>query len=179
MDFLELNLSEFENFGINFPIGAFLVLFTITLCMAVFIYNYKKRYTATLIKQLIRHNAINEESAKTLKELHLDSSRVLKIALSRSGQLTYIVKSAGDNRPSYEEYVAQSRKRGFKGKKINFDEVKFYIPSSRIDKAKHTVETSNTEWWRPMLVSFILIAVLAILSVFLPDILQTINSSVK
>lgn len=178
-DFLKLNLSEFENFGINFPIGIFITLFTVTMCVAIFVYNYKKSYTASLLKQLIRHNATDEQSAKTLKELHLDNIWAIKLALSGSGQLTYMVKAAGGKKTSYEEYVAQSRVRGFKDKKINFDEAKFYIPSDRTDKAKRTLESSNTEWWRPALISILLITTLMILALFLPEILKAINSYVK
>ena len=179
MDFLELNLSDFENFGINFPIGAFLVFFTAAMCVASFIYNNKKRYTVSMLKQLTRHNATDAENAKTLKELHLERVWSLKNALSGSGQLTYIVKTANEQKMDFEEYTAQSKKRGFKSKKINFDEAKFYIPSEKMNKAKSIIQGSSTEWWRPALVSVFLIAALAILSVFLPNILQTINSSVK
>lgn len=178
-DFLTLNFSEFDNLGINFPIGAFLVFFTIAMCVASFLYNYKKRCTVSLLKQLIRHNAIDSESAKNLRELHLEGIWSLKHALSGSGQLTYIVKAANVDKIDYETYAAKSKKHGFKDKKINFDEAQFYIPHERMSKAKRIIETSSTEWWRPILISVLLISMLAILSVFLPDILKSINSSVK
>lgn len=178
-DFFELNLNKYENFGISFPIGAVLIIFTVAICVSVFLYNYKKIYTASLLKQLIRHNATNEESAKTLKELRLDSSKAIKRALSGSGQLTYLVQSAGEEKPSYEEYLAHSREHGFKDKRINFNEARFFIPHDRIAKAKRTLEASNTEWWHPVLILSILIVILIILAIFLPEILNSINPSVN
>ena len=64
-DFFLLNLSQFENFGIYFPIGAIITSFALALCITVFAVNYHKRYTATLLTQLIRHEAYDEASAKT------------------------------------------------------------------------------------------------------------------
>ena len=178
-EFFSLNLSQYENFGINFPIGMFIVFFTLAMCAAFFIYNYQKRYVAFMLKQLIRHNATSRENAKTLKELHLEKNFYLKSALSGSGQLTYLVKSTDYSQPTYEEYVSESKKRGFKEKKINFEQAKFYISEERINESKRIVERSNTEWWRPILFSAIAIALLGILAIFLPEILNSINSSVK
>ena len=178
-DFLSLNLTQYENFGINFPIGMVIVIFSVAMCVAFFIYNYRKRYTAFMLKQLIRHNATSAENAKTLKDIHLEKNLYLKSALSGSGQLTYLVKSADASNPTYEEYVTESKKRGFKEKKINFEEAKFYVHEERVNKAKRIVETSNTEWWRPILFSAIVIVLLVISAIFLPEILNSINSSVK
>lgn len=177
-EFLSLNLSQFENFGVNFPIGAFLLLFSLVMCVAFFIYNYQKRCTALVLKQLIRHNATSAEASKTLKDLHLEKNFYLKSALLSSGQLSRLVKSAEDLKPTYEEYISNSKKRGYKEKKIDFDKAKFYISEEQINKAKRIVETANTEWWRPVLFSAVMILLLAILMIFLPEILQAINSSV-
>lgn len=178
-DFLSLNLSQFENFGMSFPIGAFLMIFSLAMCVAFFIYNYKKRSAALILKQLIRHNATSGETAKTLKDLHLEKNFYLKSALSGGGQLSHLVKSAEDLKPTYEEYILNSKKRGYKEKKIDFDEAKFYISEEQINKAKRIVETSNTELWRPILFSAVMILLLVILMIFLPEILQAINSSVE
>lgn len=177
-DFLSLNLSQYENFGVNFPIGAFLSIFSLAMCVAFFIYNYQKRYTALILKQLLRHSATSAETAKTLKDLHLENNFYLKSALSGSGQLSHLVKSAENLKPTYEEYISNAKKRGFKEAKINFDNARFYISEEQMSRVKRIVETNNTEWWRPVLFSAILILLLVILSIFLPDILQAINSSV-
>jgi len=177
-DFLSLNLSQYENFGVNFPIGAFLSIFSLAMCVAFFIYNYQKRYTALILKQLLRHSATSAETAKTLKDLHLENNFYLKSALSGSGQLSHLVKSSENLKPTYEEYISNAKKRGFKEAKINFDNARFYISEEKMSRVKRIVETNNTEWWRPVLFSAILILLLVILSIFLPDILQAINSSV-
>lgn len=178
-DFLSLNLSQFENFGVNFPIGAFLAFFSLAMCVAFFIYNYQKRYTAFILKQLIRHSATSAETAKTLKDLHLENNLYLKSALSGGGQLAHLVKSAENLKPTYEEYISNSKKRGFKENKIDFADAKFYISEEQMSKAKRIVKTTSAEWWKPVLFSAILILILVILMIFLPEILQAINSSVK
>ena len=89
-DFFFLNLSDYENFKVSFPIGAFLIAVCIASCAAVFAMTHYKRTNNAICKQLMRHGAIGEEKAKTLKELRLLNSRAVKSALSKSGQITYI-----------------------------------------------------------------------------------------
>lgn len=178
-EFFSLNLNQFENFGVNFPIGAFLLIFSVAMCAAIFIYNYQKRCTGLILKQLVRHNATNAESAKTLKELHLETNFYLKAALSRGGMLTHLVKSANSETPTYEEYVSNSKKRGYKEAKIDFKEAKFYIPEEQKAKAKRLVEGSGGEWLKSAISAAVIILVLVILMLFLPDILDAVNASSK
>jgi len=175
-DFFLLNLSQFENFGIDFPIGAIITSFLLALCIAVFIVNYHKRYTTTLLKQLIRHEAYDEARAKTLSELRINASLGIRLALSRKGQLTYMVKRVGEKNQTYEEYIETSKKKGYKDEKINFDEARFHLDSERIDRAKRLVGSTNTEWWRPALMAIFIIAIWVIVALFLPNLLEALNN---
>ena len=57
-DFFFLNLSDYENFKVSFPIGAFLIAVCIASCAAVFAMTYYKRTNNAICKQLVRHGAI-------------------------------------------------------------------------------------------------------------------------
>lgn len=174
-DFFFLNLSDYENLKVAFPIGAFLIAVCIASCAAVFAMTYYKRTNNAICKQLMRHGAIGEDKAKTLKELHLLDSRAIKSALSKSGQVTYIVKRVGENAETYEQYMEKMKTKGYKPEKIDFDSAKFYIAEERVDDAKRIVYSANHPWWKPALISVGLIAVLILLALFLPDILTKIN----
>ena len=178
-DFLLLNFDQFENFGFSFPIGIFVTSMAAALCIAVFTINHHKNYTLCILKQLIRHEALDESRAKTLAELRLDGIWGLKSALSRKGQLTYMVKRVGEKTQTYDEYVAESKKKGYKEDKPDFDCAKFYIPADRIDRAKRLVETTNTEWWRPALMCLFILIFLGVIATFLPGLLDAINNSVN
>ena len=176
-DFFFLNLENYENIAFPFPIGIFLTVFTLALCIMSFVVNYYKRHTTYMLKQLLRHKAFDASVAKTLSELNLKDSFPVKLALSGSGQLTYLVKRAGFVRPTYEEYVENSKIKGFKDEKINFQEAKFYLDIEKIDRAKRTVERARTDWYRPVIISVVLIAILVALVFLLPMLLDFLNKS--
>ena len=174
-DFFFLNLSDYENLKVAFPIGAFLIAVCIASCAAVFAMTYYKRTSNAICNQLMRHDAIGADKAKTLKDLRLLDSRAVKSALSKSGQITYIVKRVGESEQTYEEYVEKVKTRGYKPEKIDFNTAKFYIAEDRVDAAKRIVYSASHPWWKPALISVGLIAVLILLALFLPDILAKIN----
>lgn len=176
-EFLLLNFDQFENFGFSFPIGAFLTSMALAFCVAAFIINYHKRYTADLLTQLLRHEALDEATAKTLGALRINKSFGIKSALSRKGQLTYMVRRAGESEKTYEEYLAESKKRGYKEEKIDFETAVFYIAPDKLDRAKRLVETTNAEWWRPALMAVFIVAVWVIIALFLPGILQSLSDA--
>ncbi len=178
-DFFLLNLSKYEGFKIAFPIGAFIFAVAVASCAAVFAMTYYKRTNAAICKQLMRHNATEESAAKTLKELRLSNSRAVKSALSKSGQITHIVKRAGASVPTYEEYVANMKKKGYRPEKIDFETAKFYILPTETDTAKQILYTGSHPWWKPAAISVGIIAVLVLMMFFLPDILSSINASIE
>ena len=178
-NFIFLNLSQYENFGVDFPIGLFLVLLMAGICLASFYLNFYKSQTTALYRQLLRHEATSEEGAKTLGELRLSASRLLRLALSRGGELTSIVKRLGEIKPTYEEYIEKSSKRGYKPEKINFKEARFYIEEGKADKAKRLIEHSSPALWKPILLTAALAVLLILMALFLPDLLSLINKTVK
>lgn len=175
-DFFFLNFSQYENIGIYFPIGIFLILMCAITSASVFFITYYKKYTSSLYSQLLRHNALSEESAKTLTELRLDKSYAIRSALSRSnGQLTYIVKRAGEEKPSYEEYIKSLKKKGSSKSKIDFAEARFYIDPEKINQAKKLLEKGEPTWLGAGIISLISVGILLLCAEFLPDLLSFLN----
>jgi hypothetical protein len=176
-DFFFLNLDKYENLKVSFPIGMFLIATALASCVAVFAMNYYKRTNFAICKQLMRHGATEEDKAKTLKELRLYDSRAVRAALSKSGQITHIVKRVGECATTYEEYVENMKKKGYKPEKIDFESARFYIAPDKTDYAKHIVYASNHPWWKPAAISAGIVAALVLTAIFLPDILSSINNS--
>ncbi len=174
-DFLMLNLEDYGNVGFPLPIGFIITATVIALCAAVFIITYRKRYTVMLLRSLIRHKATSEESAKTLAELRLSESSSIRRALSRSGQITYIVKRAGEVKPNYDEYVKMAKEKNFKDEQIDFAEARFYICDEKLAEAKTIVEKTNASWLIPSICAVLLIAVWVLAFIFLPDLLELLN----
>ncbi len=166
-----LNLKDYTSSGFPLPIGAVITLMLIALSVVMFIITYRKRYTVALLRSLIRHKARDESSAKTLKALKLSDNRSIQRALSRSGQLTFIVKRVGDVKPDYEEYVKISKVRGYKDEKIDFSSAEFYISEEEYGRAETVVEKTNTSWWVPSICSAFSLAVLVLAFFYLEKLL--------
>lgn len=179
-EFFFLNFSQYENIGINFPIGVFLILLCIVGCASVFFLTYYRVFTRSLYSQLLRHNAKDEQSAKTLSELRLDKSFAIRSSLSRNnGQITYIVKRAGQEELSYDEYVKKTSAKGYKAEKIDFSTARFYIPEDKTDRAKKLLENSDVSWVKAIIFCAVLVGLLIISIFTMKDMLSFIDALVK
>ena len=170
-DLFLLNLYDYEHIKLRFPIGMILTFLSVALSLATFFITYRKRYMHAFLSQLVRHNAESEESAKTLKDLHLADSGALKRALSRSGQLTFMIKRVGEVKPTYED----ARKRGFKYEKIDFETERFYINPESKEKAQEIANSSYPAWWKPTVASVAILVVFSLLLICMPKLLELID----
>lgn len=175
-DFFFINLKDYPNIGIDFEINVFLLVLTVALAVCFFVANHYRSTMQLITKQLERHGAKDEESAKTLAELGLERSAWLKWALSHSGQLTRIVGRVGEKIYTYEEYVALSKQKGgIKDEKIDFAEARFYIRESANERAKHIIENYGTSTFRAILYCVLFLALYVCIALSMPEILSIIN----
>ena len=116
-DYLLINLEDY-GFGIDLEICKALFIVTLGVCIAMVMINYNKANMFTVIKQLIRHEVYGEDKAKTLRELGLSDKKGIRYALSHSGQLTRLVRRAGEVTPTYEEYIAEEKRKKEKTKAL-------------------------------------------------------------
>lgn len=175
-DIIFLNAKDYLLTESNIPINIVVLAIGIALSVAsIFIY-YHKAYTLAIIKALLRREAVGEENAKTLSELHVNSSFALKRALSRKGQLTRIVKRAGYTEPTYEEYMALSKKER-RGEKIDFETARFFIPRDLVDKAKLIKDKENPTVIRTLLVCLLIIALSVCFMMLMPAILTFLSNN--
>ena len=176
-EFLNLNLNDYENIGINFPLGLFLILITVAISISAFIISKRRGDRAVFLKQLSRHEAFSAESAKTLVELRISPTYFLKKMLTQSGELTSIVKRVGASTYSYEEYVKLSKSRSFKEEKIDFATAKFYISDTGRDRARGLYERESPSLARPIMLCVMLFVMLICLSFLIPELLTLLNQS--
>ena len=177
-EFFFLNLSDYENIGIDFPLGIFLTLTTLLLCVFAFVITKRRCEASILLKQLFRHEAFSEEKAKTLHELRIKSGFFLTRMLTGGGELKSIVKRVGEENLSYEEYMKASRKRGFKDEKIDFSSARFFICPESADRARSIYESETPSFLRPIMLCLMLLILLVCLSFLVPELLERLNISV-
>ena len=175
-EYLSVNLNDYENININFEVNKFILFCAIALCFVAFYINYKRSLMVNIVKQLLRKNAIDEESAKTLVELKLDSSRGIKKAIFTSSQFRRLISIVGESRPTYEEYVAAQKEK----KKIDSPDpsaVRIYIKAESLDRAKHIYNTYNVSILNTLLACVLIIAFSVCLVLVMPEILTVINDA--
>ena len=179
LEYFWLNLKDYENIGLDLPIGMILMGLAVALCVSVFYINARKRSALNIITALLRHEAIDEEGAKSLKELSLDGTFGIRSALSKGGKLSKIVGRVGESVPSFDEYSKQKPSEQRELEKANFEGVKLYIKSEELDAAKRMFEEENASYLPPIILSLSFIAVFAIIGIVLPDLLSLINSNIS
>ena len=175
-DLFLLNLNEYPNININFPIIIFFFTFTVALAVLFFVFNERNMNSVNLVKQLLRHEAYTEESAKTLNELKIKDGYIIKNILSQStGKLASIVCRVGDTKMTYEQYMIASKQKGYKKEKIDFTSAKFFIPKERQESAKRMVDKDTSTRLKPILMTVFLIAIFACIAIVTPDLLDYVN----
>ena len=175
-DFILLDIADYENFGISFPLGIFITVFTVALIISCFVIAYRKMRISEILQKLLRREATSEAAALTLAELRLDNKAV-RNAFLRGGKITHIVKICGEEKMSYEEYVALSKKRGYKPAAIDFENARFYIDKDMLSYAEDEVINNTPSWLHPIFLSLALVAIWLLFAIFAEDILMLLNSS--
>lgn len=175
-DYLLINFKDYIDPGIDFPINIFLLSIAVGLCIASVLITIHRRYTATLIKQLMRHNAIDEASAKSLKELRIEPTFFIRAALNRkSGQLANLIKCAGAKTYTYEEYSKLQKTKGFRDEKINFDEAKFYINAEQMPRARRINDMGLPSYFQTILGCLLILIIFISVTLFMPEILTLLT----
>lgn len=174
-----LNVNDYITDGPDMKINLFMLAITLGICLGTVIMGIYKHYTVLILKQLIRHEAKDDDGAKTLAELRLSDKRILKYFLSHKGQLTDMVGRVGEKVYTYEELTALQKQKGYKEEKIDFSEARFFIRPDKSDRASHVYESDNTSFLRIVLFCVLFIAVYVCLALLMPSILKLINSIIK
>ncbi len=171
--FFLLNLKDYPNIGIDFPINVALFIFFIGIMFVSIVVNFRRSRIELMIRQLKRHNASSEENAKTLKELRLDNF-IFRILLSREGQLTKLVKRVGEKNYSYEEYMALSKKE--RDEKIDFENARFFLREEGMERSTKILEAHAPTILNTVLLLIFILAIFVCLSLVMPSLVELLDN---
>lgn len=170
-----VNLNDYENIGINLEINTVVLGAFIAVIVGVVFLNMYRGSIRYTVMQLTRHSAFSEDTAKTLKEIGLYDSRIIKKLLSGHNMLTRVVARVGAVKYDYETYVKMSDEERKEAEKIDFDFARFYIKEEEINRAGFIRERYKTSPVRT-LVSCLFVAILCgCIIACMPGILNVIN----
>ena len=174
-EFFTLNLADYENIGIDFLLGTFLAVFTVAFIAIAFLFTYSKASTATLLRTLIRREALDESSALTLADLRLCRSFGVKYALSGT-RLQKLLGFVGFEAPSYEDYKDKKKAKEKPCLCPDLKTTRIYIPEESLGEARRVVE-ERVSYITPAVISAIAIAALVVLIYTLPELVELLNAS--
>ncbi len=166
-----INLADYPNIGIDFPITIVLLCFFAALIVTTIVVNLRRSKIETIIKQLSRYSAYSESDAKTLSELKLDNKAFRYLLSKPEGQIASMISRVGEKKPTYEEYMSKD----YKTEKIDFEEARFYIKEEARDRAKKVLELGSATPLNTILFCLLLLAVYICLALLMPGILSAIN----
>ena len=167
-EYLELDLNYYFP-GVNFPITLFLLALTLGMCIACFMITAKKRAMSLVIKQLARHEAFSEETAKTLSDMKIRPSLVIKYSLTHRTQLTHIVSTVG----TYPHLIPY--KRGEKRERTDFSTARFYLTEEGMTASIKWREGSAPSYINTALGCVLIAMVFITIIIFVPEFLTLIS----
>ena len=179
---LSINLNEYENININLEISKVVLAACVAFIIGVILFDIYRGSIRVMVAQLMRHGAKDEENAKTLKEIGLEESRLIKVVkmmLSRDNLLTKVVARSGAKQYSYEEYTALSKEEKEKDSKIDFSTAKFYVKEEQSTLASGIVEKYGASVQRTALSCAFIILIGLCLIASMPGILNVVNNLIK
>ena len=170
-----VNLKDYHNLKLDLEISKVLFCFLLGIIVTMIVINYRASGNIKLIKKLLRHECFNEEAAKTLDELCINTFNS-RLSLTGSGRIKKIIKRVGEKELTYEEYVENLKNKEYKAEKIDFVNAKFYIDENSINEANIISESKSSNLISTILLIIMLIAIYVLVLFFMPSILTLINN---
>ena len=177
--FFTVNLNEYPNLGWDLKINIVL-LCVLPIVLACFVaVHLLRKNTFYVIKQLSRHNATDEKSACTLRELGLGDNRIVKMMLSGDGQLTRLVKRVGVPEYTYEEYRRLEKEKKLKKEKIDFDTARFYLADSTDTRLGKIIDRYDVPLVNLIVLLVFVVVIFVLIILLMPELLTLIDSLIE
>ena len=171
----EINLEDYENINFGLEINKVVLGTFVAIIVGILVLNAYRGSIRFMVMQLKRHNATDEESAKTLKELGLDSSRILKKLLASQNMLTKTVLRVGAIEYDYETYVKMDKAARREAGRVDFDSARFYINPEEANRAAFIIERYAVSIPRTLATCLFFVILCGCIIACMPGILDVVN----
>ena len=161
-EYFLLDIYDYFDGALHFYINIFVLLLGAAICVFCFVVTAYTRHTYAVYTQLLRHKAFDETSAKTIGELHLKPTAIIKNTLMRGNHFNKCIRRVG----------AENKNNGAPApvQNIDFSTEKFYIDTSV--RMKNIEPPSYTS---AIIISVIFVFATVLLFMFMPDILALLS----
>ena len=170
-----MNLSDYKNINFDLEINKLLLIFLVGLIVATVIVNVKRGVLINTVKKLLRYEATDEESAKTLDEIKYQTLLV-RNELKNETRLRRLISIVGEKKLTYEEYIALTKDKKYKEEKTDFSSARLYISAEKIKEAKIIEASNSVTPFNTVLLCILYFIIFTCLIILMPDILNLINN---
>jgi len=175
LKYICLNLKDYPAVGIDLEINKLLLIVMTAIIIGTVIINRKRALITLTVSKLLRREAIGEENSVALKHLGIDTKAVIRLLLG-GGQIKTLVKIVGEVTPTYEEYVAKMKDKGYKGETVDLDSAELYLDREQLDTAKRIAQNRSSSPVNTLLFCVLVFAVFVCLILLMPEILTLLNN---
>ncbi len=179
--YFSVDLYAYDNFsfspGTAGKIQNLIFAIVIGLCLASLIAVYLRVVPGGFVRALLKAEATDVNSAKTLRQLGYFRSTAIRRELSKGVNLRRVVLMAEDS-PNQDEVQnaeqegREGAKKNIRPAKINFLTARFYIPQELRDRAEIRYCKKGSDPRLLILVPVLALALAALVGYFLPDLLR-------
>ena len=173
-DYISLNLNDYSNINFDLEINKIILFLFIGIMVAAVVLNYRRYCMIILIKRLLRYEATDKESAKSIGDLGIKKHHV-KCAMS-TGRISKIVYSTEKHEYTYEEYSQMIKKGKGKEEKIDFSKDKLYIKETELDSAQIIADINHPTIFSTILFCVFILASCVCIMFIMPGVLSIINN---
>ena len=170
-----VNLNDYEHINFSLEINKVVLGTFVAVMLGVLFLNTFRGSIRMMVMQLTRHGATSEEKAKTLGELGLGNSRIIKKILSSHNVLTRTVARVGAEEYDYDTYVRMSAEERKAAETVDFDEARFYIREDSADRASFIIERYTVSIPRTLVTCAFLVILCGCAIAWMPGILNVVN----
>ena len=174
-----INLNDYDNIGINLEINKVIFGAVVALIIGVIFLDLYRTNIKLMVTQLTRHNAKNEDDAKTLSAIGLNNNKIIKWLLTKENFLTKIVKRKGEKKFGYEEYKALSKKERIAAEKFDMETAEFYIKEDKSDLAAGVMEKYGASVQSTAMTCILIVIISICVIACMPEILEIINNLLR
>ena len=172
--YISINLSDYSNINVDLEINKIVLLILLGLLISTVVISYKRAIIIRVAKKLLRHEALDEQSAVTLDAIHLNSFFV-KREIEGETRLHRLVGVKGEKDLSYEEYVSKSKSKEEKREESENKERAFYIRGERLDEVKKIASQKDITALNTLLLCILYVIVFVSIVFLMPEILTIVN----
>ncbi len=136
--YILLNTRDY-GLELDLYINLIIICFTLALIISLVAVTVRDYFGKTILKRLLRLEAKDEQSARSISELGLSKSIIANGILKRGGKHTSSIDTVGLKAPTYDDYLKAKKEKQPFSFDADISQARFFIREENITLAKTVI----------------------------------------